>query len=61
MATKKWIQKATAKNKGALRSQLKAKPGQPIPKSKLKAAAKKPGKTGRRARLALTLGKLKKK
>ena len=39
----KWIQKAI-KKPGALRAQLGAKPGKPIPAAKLAAAAKKPGK-----------------
>lgn len=56
----KWIQKAI-KKPGALRKQLGAKPGKPIPASKLAAAAKKPGKLGQRARLAQTLKKMKKK
>jgi hypothetical protein len=56
----KWIQKAI-KRPGALRKQLGAKPGQPIPAGKLAAAAKKPGKIGQRARLAQTLKKMKKK
>lgn len=56
----KWIQKAI-KKPGALRKQLGAKPGQPIPTGKLAAAAKKPGKLGQRARLAKTLGKMRKK
>ena len=55
----KWIQKAI-KKPGALRAQLGAKPGKPIPAGKLAAAAKKPGKIGQRARLAVTLGKMKK-
>ena len=55
----KWIQKAI-KKPGALRSQLGAKPGQPIPAKKLAAAAKKPGKVGQRARLAQTLNGFKK-
>ena len=55
----KWIQKAI-KKPGALRSALGAKPGKTIPAKKLAAAAKKPGKMGQRARLAMTLGKLKK-
>lgn len=55
----KWIQKAI-KKPGALRKQLGAKPGKPIPASKLAAAAKKPGKLGQRARLAQTLKKMKK-
>ena len=56
----KWIQKAI-KKPGALRAQLGAKKGEPIPAGKLAAAAKKPGKLGQRARLALTLGKMRKK
>jgi hypothetical protein len=55
----KWIQKAI-KKPGALRKELGAKEGKPIPVKKLAAAAKKPGKIGQRARLAQTLGKLKK-
>ena len=54
----KWIQKAI-KKPGALRAQLGAKEGKPIPAKKLAAAAKKPGKLGQRARLAQTLKKLK--
>lgn len=53
-----WIQDAI-KKKGALRSALGAKEGQPIPAKKLAAAAKKPGKMGQRARLAETLKGLK--
>lgn len=60
MADKKFIQKAI-KKPGALRAQLGIKKGETIPKSKLQAAAKKPGKLGQRARLAITLGKLRKK
>lgn len=56
----KWIQKAI-KKPGALRKQLGAKPGKPIPAGKLAAAAKKPGKLGQRARLAQTLKKMSKK
>ena len=37
------------------------KKGEKIPASKLKAAAKKKGKMGQRARLAITLNKLRKK
>ena len=40
---------------------LGIKKGEKIPASKLKAAAKKKGKMGQRARLAITLGKLRKK
>jgi len=54
MATKNWIKDAI-KKPGALRSELKAKPGQPIPAGKLAKAAKAPGKLGQRARLAQTL------
>lgn len=56
----KWIQKAI-KKPGALRSQLGAKPGKPIPAGKLAKAAKAPGKLGQRARLAMTLKKMRKK
>ena len=54
---KKWIAAAIHKP-GALRKSLGAKPGKPIPAAKLAAAASKPGKMGRRARLAETLKKL---
>lgn len=53
----KWIQEAIQK-KGALRKTLKTKKGETIPAGKLAAAAKKPGVTGKRARLAQTLKKL---
>jgi hypothetical protein len=55
----KWIQKAI-KKPGALRKELGAKEGKPIPAKKLAAAAKKPGRLGQRARLAETLKGLKK-
>jgi hypothetical protein len=55
----KWIQKAI-KKPGALRRTLGIKKGETIPASKLKAAAKKGGKLGQRARLAITLKKLRK-
>jgi hypothetical protein len=62
IATKKakggWI-KSAIKKPGALRKQLGAKPGKPIPAKKLAAAAKAPGKLGQRARLAQTLKKMK--
>ena len=54
----KWISKAI-KKPGALREQLGAKKGEPIPAKKLAAAAKKPGKLGQRARFAETLKKFK--
>ena len=56
----KWIQKAI-KKPGALRAQLGAKPGKPIPAGKLAKAAKAKGKLGQRARLAQTLKKMRKK
>lgn len=56
---KKWIQKAI-KKPGALRKAMGVKEGEKIPAGKLKAAAKKPGKMGQRARLAMTLSKMKK-
>jgi hypothetical protein len=58
VANKKWIQSAI-KKPGALRKTLGVKEGEKIPLSKLKAAAKQPGKTGQRARLAMTLRKMK--
>ena len=54
---KNWIQGAI-KKPGALRKSLGIKKGQKIPLKKLKAAAKKSGKLGQRARLAITLRKL---
>ena len=54
----KWIQGAI-KQPGALRKSLGVKEGQKIPAKKLAAAAKKPGVTGQRARLAQTLKKMK--
>jgi len=59
MATKNWIKDAI-KKPGALRKELGAKKGEPIPAKKLASAAKKPGKMGQRARLAETLRGLKK-
>lgn len=56
---KNWIQGAISKP-GALRKTLKVKKGQDIPEKKLESAAKKPGVTGKRARLAITLRGLKK-
>ena len=51
---KNWI-KGAIKNPGALRESMGVKKGKKIPTKKLAAAAKKPGKTGQRARLAQTL------
>lgn len=57
MADKNWIQGAT-KNKGALRKQLKVKKGKKIPMEELSKAARKGGKEGKRARLAMTLRRM---
>jgi len=60
MSTKpKWIAAAISKP-GALRKSIGVKEGKTIPAKKLAAAAKKPGVTGRRARLAETLKGFKK-
>jgi len=65
MKDKKWIQKAIKPStKGALRKTLGTKAGKDIPVSKLKKAAAGKGVsklTEKRAELALTLRKLKKK
>lgn len=53
----KWIQGAI-KHPGALRKELHAKKGEPIPEKKLKSAEKKGGLIGKRARLADTLKKM---
>ena len=58
--SKNFIQKAI-KKPGALRKSLGIKKGETITAAKLRAAAKKKGKLGQRARLALTLKKLRKK
>lgn len=55
----KWIQKAI-KKPGSLKASLGVKKGEKIPAKKLESAAKKPGVTGQRARLAKTLKGLKK-
>jgi hypothetical protein len=56
----KWIQKAIhPSKKGSLKKALGVKKDETIPAGKLKSAAKKGGKTGQRARLAMTLKKLK--
>lgn len=57
MATK-WIQEAI-KKPGALKKELGVKEGKTIPAKTLSKAAKAPGKTGQRARLAQTLKKMK--
>jgi len=57
---KNWIAGAI-KHKGALHKQLGVTQGKNIPEGKIEAAATKGGTLGRRARLALTLAKLRKK
>lgn len=57
---KKWIKDAI-KHPGALHKELGIAKGKKIPAKKLKAAAKKGGKLGRRAHLASTLKSLKNK
>jgi len=57
---KNWIQKAI-KKPGALHKQLGIPKDKKIPLEKLKELAKKSGKTGKRARLTITLRKLNKK
>jgi len=56
---KKWIQ-AMHMKKGALHEELGVPEGKKIPEKKLKAAAKKKGVEGKRARLAETLKSFKK-
>jgi hypothetical protein len=57
---KKWIKDAI-KKPGALRKTMGVKKGEKIPAKDLRKAAKKSGKTGQRARLAMTLRKMNKK
>jgi hypothetical protein len=61
MAKKKYWIAGAVKKPGALRAQLGAKPGKPIPAAKLAAAAQKGGVIGKRARLAQTFRGFKKK
>lgn len=56
---KKWIAEAI-KKPGALKKTLGVKKGEKIPAKALAKAAKKPGITGKRARLAQTLRKVNK-
>lgn len=60
MAKEKWIQEAI-KKPGALHKELGVPEGKKIPADKLKSAAKKGGKEGKRARLAETLKSFHKK
>lgn len=57
MKNKLWIKDAT-RHKGALHRSLGIPEGTNIPKGTLEGAAKRPGKIGREARLALTLEKM---
>lgn len=57
MAAKNWI-KGAIKKPGALHKQMGVKMGKKIPAKKLTMAAKKGGKLGQRARLAMTLKKM---
>jgi hypothetical protein len=58
----KWIQKAIKpQNRGALHEKLGVPEGKKIPVGKVAKAAKAGGALGREARLAQTLGKLRKK
>ena len=59
MAKEKWIQGAI-KKPGALHKELGVPEGKKIPAKKLEAAAEKPDKEGKRARLAETLKGMKK-
>jgi len=61
MADKKNFIQGAIKKPGALRKSLGIKKGKTIPVKTLVKATKKPGKLGRRARLAETLKKLRKK
>jgi hypothetical protein len=56
---KDWIEKAI-KKPGSLKRSLGVPKDKTIPVSKLKAAVKKPGKLGQRARFAMTLRGFKK-
>lgn len=58
--TKKWIQSAIEKP-GSLHKELHVPMGKKIPKAALEKASHAKGKEGKRARLALTLSKLRKK
>lgn len=57
MAKPNWIAGAT-KNKGGLHRSLGVPEGEKIPPGKIAAAATRPGRVGKQARLAKTLGKL---
>lgn len=52
-----WIQRAT-RNKGGLHRSLGVPLGKKIPKGLIRSAAKRGGRVGKQARLALTLSRL---
>jgi hypothetical protein len=56
MPKKNWIKDAI-KKKGALRKSTKTKKGKNIPKPTIKKLSEEKGKTGARARLAMTLAR----
>lgn len=56
---KNWIKNAI-KQPGALRQSLGARPGMPLSSTRVEEAESAPGKLGQRARLAMTLKKLRK-
>lgn len=58
--SKKWIQGAV-KRPGQLHRDLGVKQGKKIPASRLRAAAKKKGKVGQRARFALAMRSVRRK
>jgi hypothetical protein len=59
MAKKNWIAGAV-KNKGGLHRSLGVPEGEKIPPGKIAEAAKRGGRVGKQARLAKTLGKMRK-
>ena len=57
---KKWIKEAT-KNKGGLHRSLGVPEGKNIPEDMIRQAAKRGGRVGKQARLAVTLKRLRKR
>lgn len=57
---KKWVQKAHL-SRGGLHRSLGYPMGKRIPTSVIRAAAKRPGKVGKQARLALTFAKMRRR
>lgn len=58
-APKRWIQRAGIE-KGGLHKSLGIPEGKKIPKAKIAAAAKRPGKVGKQGRLAMQFAKMRK-